>query len=692
MKTRLICSVVLAVVQLFLACYNVNAQSSCEINDVHTNPDPQYVKPAAASAAEPYHTNQFDWTRRWWPIAWQNVPMGIVNPPPPQGAKYMHIYSPFYSRKVPLQYIAKHANSDFQPRDGWELVAYDFGMEYTSDTTFRSDHFEEGYLILYNKHTSTLRALVTPLAISTSSMAEMKWLLMPRSESYASGLFAGTGGVLNPLDTKSPTRTISTRFIPPPNMPGSWYHSETPVFYDPCSCQRDQQLETQYGLITSGEIRLYGVYAGTTSVLESATDTRAVPYESGIFQDPKAYLASFNARNTASLRPGAIVAKDMNALADNYKQWAKAITNLNQELNAASKNLELLGEGLDVLSAYFSMFSDTTGATAAATGNPAGLKAAAVAKALKLLSVASKFASKLAKPKGNLINPEDYLPSYSQGEIDLRGSVFTNLSLNTTGQQIALPGTPWTKDDNLVAPFMTPTKPQYPLYNETLGLFAILHAPKVKVSSGTSEVVSDEEPQPPFSGSKTDKARRRSWRQYKFGGTLDYVWNPASHVDVENTRINAALIVKQSVGGAANGFTTPCSQWYDVAPDNGERLYDTDLSGDGEPTSSVYASEFVGLECLTEIPLTLHRAQYCPTLNSPNGTGQFRSTDTVFVRLVMDVRFKPNEYGVRNRSLMIYTLPVNLVSEDDTLTGSGMPTYDMDFNATGAISHVSTYK
>ena len=59
MKTRLICSVVLTVVQLFLAYCNVNAQSACEINDVHTNPDPQYVKPAAASAAEPYHTNQF---------------------------------------------------------------------------------------------------------------------------------------------------------------------------------------------------------------------------------------------------------------------------------------------------------------------------------------------------------------------------------------------------------------------------------------------------------------------------------------------------------------------------------------------------------------------------------------------------------------------------------------------------------
>jgi hypothetical protein len=147
-------------------------------------------------------------------------------------------------------------------------------------------------------------------------------------------------------------------------------------------------------------------------------------------------------------------------------------------------------------------------------------------------------------------------------------------------------------------------------------------------------------------------------------------------VDVENTRINAALIVKQSVGGAANGFTTPCSQWYDVAPENGERLYDTDFNRDTVPTSSVYASEFVGLECLTEIPLTLHRAQYCPTSNSRNGTGQFRSTDTVFVRLVMDVRFKPNEYGVRNRSLVIYTLPVNLVSKDDTLTSSGMPTYD----------------
>ena len=309
---------------------SMRAQSACEINDVHTNPDPQYVKPAAASAAEPYHTNQFDWIRGWWPIAWKDVPMGSVDPPPPQGANYMHIISPFYSNDLDLRYFAKHASSDFQPRDGWELVAYDFGMEYNSETTVRpSNDFSEGYLILYNKHTSTLRALVTPLAVNSAvNMAEMRWRLEPRIDDHASGLFAGTGGLLNPLDQPSPTRTVSTRFRST-NMPGRWFHGDVPVFYDPCSCTRDQRLETRHSVITNGEIRLYGLYAGTVSKLDAFWDLRYVPYQRGVIKDPGAYLMSLNAQNRADLRPGAIVAKDNAALVQSYDLWVSERNNRN---------------------------------------------------------------------------------------------------------------------------------------------------------------------------------------------------------------------------------------------------------------------------------------------------------------------------------------------------------------------------
>ena len=659
---------------LFVACvphFTAMAQSACEINDVHTNPDARYVRPAAEAAAEPYHTNRFDWIRAWWPIAWKNVPMGSVNPPPPLNADYMHIISPFYSNDSDLEYVAKHASSDMQPRDGWELVAYDFGMEYNSESTVRPlNDFSEGYLILYNKYTSTLRALVTPLAINSANMAEMRWFLDSRVRGgpHTSGLFAGTGGVLNPLDQPSPTRTVSTRFSHPPNMPGRWFHGDVPVFYDPCSCTTDQRLRTEHVVVTNGNIKLYGLYAGTVSTLDAHTDTRALPYRSGMIQDPEAYLASLDAQNALDLRPGAIVAKDKYALAQSYDLWVR------EQWNRNTGSLLLgIADALTVAGDVASLF-----------GASAMLVGVKVSLLLKGVGVASKLLSKLLKASDDDIVPENYLPSYMQGEISLRGSYTTTSPLTTNNQSIALPGTPWTKDGSLVAPFKTADKPQYPLYTETLGLFAILHAPKVKVSAGLSDVFDMTEPHERFTHLKIQRHR---WKQYQFDGELDYVWNPAAHVDVENTRIYAALIVEQSSPGDFTSYGgVGCSDYYDVSILNGERMYDTDVIAN-EPTSSVYSTPFVGLECLQDLPLGLMRGQICPRAHTNNSAGSFRSDDSVAIRLVMDVRFKPNEYGVRNRSMMIYTLPVELINVDDTLTGSGMPDYAEDLTITGTVLH-----
>lgn len=641
------------------------AQSPCEINNVHTNPDPAYVRPSITNADHPYHSNRFDWKRSWWPINWPNTFIPPVNPPPPLGADYIHIISPFYSNNSDLAYFAKHVSSDFQPSDGWELVAYDFGMEYNSETTIRSTNsFSEGYLILYNKHTSTLRALVTPLAINMANMAEMRWILEPQSGEDASGLFAGTGGVLNPLDQPSPTRNVSTRFTPPPNMPGTWLHGDVSVFYDPCSCQRDQQIRTDYVVITDGYIKMYGLYAGTVSTLDAATDTRAVPYVTGVIQNPGAYLASLDAHNVDELKPGSLVAKDMNALADNYELWVEELENPNfgSLLTGIFDVLSLAGDAAGLFSPTTYLF---------------GEKASDVFKGV---GVASKLFSKIIKPGKTITDPGPYLPSYTQGEISLRGTYTTTIPLTTHDQLIALPGTPWTTDDNLVAPFKTASKPQYPLYNETLGLFAILHAPKVKVRTGGNTHI---DPQIEWYD-----GYRREWRQYQFDGDLDYVWNPASHVDVENTRIHAALIVEQSATDPSATEFCPAVSDFNVI--NGERLYDSDVIND-EAESSVYATEFVGLECLSELPLTIDRGRGCVLVSQIPDPGFFRSTDSVVIRLVMDVRFKPNEYGVRNRSTIIYTLPVELVDEEDTLVGNGMPVYDENLTV-GSITHTNPYE
>lgn len=636
-------------------------QSACGVNNVHTNPDPEYVRPTPESGQPAYRTNHFDWMAPYWPLGWTDLPTNFDVPAPPPGANYKHIESPFFAPIPRMGYLAKEELSDFHPRDGWELVSMDFGMENATEPIRRSGTFIEPHLLLYNKHTSTLRFLLPLVDDDDASFTSIELRLEPRIGEDASGLFAGTGGVLNPLDQPSPTRTVSSR-VQALDLPYLWNHVEVPVFYDPCSCTLDQKVVTEFRSITEGEINLYGLYAGTISTLVAESDDRALPFPS-TFQNPEDYLASLNGRELGNIRPGSIVAKDKEALTDNYEQWVQSLENRNSG--------SLLAGIYDAVS----FFGDVVGLFGVEK-----ILGVDVAKVAKGLGVASKLHSKLVKTNSAQINPEHYLPSYTQGEIMLNGGFTQTTPLSGSTQNIALPGTPWTSDEDEVLPFKSSSKPQYPLYNETLGLFAILHAPKVKVRTGGNTHIDPH--------IEWYDGYRREWRQYQFDGDLDYVWNPASHVDVENTRIHAALIVEQSAPDPSATEFCPAVSDFNVI--NGERLYDSDVIND-EAESSVYATEFVGLECLSELPLTIDRGRGCVQVNQIPDPGFFRSTDTVVIRLVMDVRFKPNEYGVRNRSTIIYTLPVELVDEEDTLIGNGMPVYDENLTV-GSITHTNPYE
>lgn len=672
MNKTLRCGIVWTFAQFCLVGINIFAQSACEINDVHTNPDPKYVRPAAGSGAPAHWTNHFDWTRSWWEVRWEDDGDFQTNYSCPDGTdpkEYQCLQSPFYSTDEHLRQFSIDSK-DFHPRDGWELVSMDFGMKNSTSIIPRlGERFLEPHIFLYNKHTSTLRFFFTQTDDDNAKFTSVSLLLEPRHEDYASGLFAGTGGLLNPLDQQSPTRTVLSR-VDSWDEEYIWNHVDIPVFYDPCSCGRDQILRTEYTSIEEGEMTLFGLYAGTVITFDPANDAESKLYPKDKFRNPEAYLSSLDGQNPKSLRPGATTARIMGAVADHYAQWSQSLVNPSDKLKSKR------ADNLDYLSAIADLVSVIPGIEP-------------LSSAAKSISTGSKALSKLIRPKSSVVNPDAYLPSYTQGEITLRGSVVLNKNLTATTQKIAVPGTPWTKDATAVYPFIDGGKPQYPLYNETLGLFAILHAPKVKVSIGSSEVVNttpNEEP-----GILKQKALRHTWRQYKFDGKLDYVWNPASHVDVENTRINAMLIVEQLRAGAPDFSGNGCSDYYDNSVTNGERMFDTDLDGDGIPTSSVYFSEIVGLECLEEIPMTIARGQLCPKVNSPNNNGNFRASDTVYVRLIMDVRFKPNEYGQTNRSMMIYTLPVDIVAVDDTLTGSGIPTYAKDTLVTGQVVHSQSF-
>ncbi len=245
---------------LFCACTFLQAQQPpCLPNGVLTNP---------ASPVNPQHpgyANFFDWTDRFYNYYLNGSVDSIENP------NYTNVGG----------VVDLDDHPDYRPKDGWELVYMDLGVDSDgSPLSGRSGHI---WFVLYNRYRSFMRFFVAIAdQISSHRMLEIELSFEPGG--YYSALFSSLNKVQMPLryfDSGAIASGVQTYYNATLQGITHWFYADFPVNYDPCTCKKSIanpsrnseiqiKFQTQTTLMTL--IELNGTSTGTVTIVDAVTD------------------------------------------------------------------------------------------------------------------------------------------------------------------------------------------------------------------------------------------------------------------------------------------------------------------------------------------------------------------------------------------------------------------------------------
>jgi hypothetical protein len=149
---------------------------------------------------------------------------------------------------------------DFEPGDGWELIAEGFN---------RTPPRDHANFVLYNKHESLLRVFTTLPSLGTPlnyvfAQAELTDFL-PNS---STAIFSPRLGIGQPLDTKSIRNVQVTNYYN--NTDDAFNYFDIPVEYDPCTCTANNSIRIKFGRVSEQRIEMYGRFIATSTPAGSA--------------------------------------------------------------------------------------------------------------------------------------------------------------------------------------------------------------------------------------------------------------------------------------------------------------------------------------------------------------------------------------------------------------------------------------
>lgn len=175
---------------------------------------------------------------------WMQKSFDINSPYYPAGS---FIGSPFFENSGFLGHLSNHPvdELDFYPEDGWELVKRDFG--YLLDGEPKPGSVTP-YLILYNKHSATLRIFAAIPGHLTPYDSVRIHLAFEEFNSGVSALLGASQALAQPLSHKSKTREVIGASLYP-NSQYRFFYADFPVAYDPCLCFFRSALSVEFELV-----------------------------------------------------------------------------------------------------------------------------------------------------------------------------------------------------------------------------------------------------------------------------------------------------------------------------------------------------------------------------------------------------------------------------------------------------------
>ncbi len=404
---------------------------------------------------------------------------------------------------------------EFLPENGWEMLLHNLGYYPNS-----LDHhpFEElqftPYIVLYNRYTGIIRVFVTygknpiPDGAIDGVKIDLSFALNSSSPNDPNNIGSA---VLMHGNSKSVFLDDSTKVIfmsAVAGIPGGenkWYSADFKAAYDPCTCIFPSRLKLAFNWFSTTSFALNGRQITLNENLTDASASQLIE---------KDFLGSFEYNDgSKKAENGFIIYKSMDKAVDDYiaqltlyKLKLDSINQINKDLNRklaiANAFKVLILSGLNPSGAIVSGVSVSAAIAGGATwainlaNNASDLIETDTVRfytltkeVKKLIGAQFDFFSALNfKEKPAPTKPSQPVVSYS--EMAFKGQLYNDLPI--PGPDFMSPGT--FKNTEPLNSLNNPLVLSYPIYNDVVGTFAVLEAPRIAISQDiNNEFIKDVE-------------------------------------------------------------------------------------------------------------------------------------------------------------------------------------------------------
>jgi hypothetical protein len=472
------------------------------------------------------------------------------------GIHYPSIASPFWNdTDLQVGALFDLQNSDFWPEDGWELLKVNFG--YLNDGTQREVLPAMPYMALYNKYTGTIRFLgMWPNASNSWQIIRFN-VSLPKKKRIAGGspdtpsdpldatnLLSIQGDAAQPLDQQTDENVYEIIAEYPGISNASYFFwFDMPVAYDPCVCYNDVAIQLTASVENNWNLTIKGTL--DAQVLQQGSPTG----NNHSALTAKRIIGAAGATATAIITGGAIVQTGpIISLIDIFSQ-RPGIS------GQAQRNLELLKQ--------------TMNAASTAVWDPVKMQ---WRNTVTDSTMTKSDWDKLFAGIGSFLNAGvDYL-SPSARTSSPRTSVVGTItatgtaSLNAPTGDVVYLGVPGSKWTNTLSEVISPSPatvpvtpggilPEYPIYNNALGTFALLKTPTLTAYKlpGYVQLYSCATSGTTIYNCVSNQSQRI--QVFLKDQPILYRFNPTLNINEERTKIYASIVMKEN---AKNFAKTDC--------------------------------------------------------------------------------------------------------------------------------------
>jgi hypothetical protein len=429
---------------------------------------------------------------------------------------------------------------ELSPNNGWELMLFNIGTYANLTSNLTAEIPDIPYIVLYNRYTGIVRVFANygsgylPSGISFDAVKVT--LKMDESSTNKNGLLRLANGIDQTLDQNTNITQIVT-LAKHPNAPGKWFSSDFQITYDPCICYFPSDMRINFEFIESQTVELHarGISIEQDLITGNAINTNN-------------FLSDFDySGNTAN--GGMIMYKAMETFVNDYElklttyQTELALTN---EHNAqVDRNLAVIKlfkhtvlqggnsiitdiAGMPWFGEVITFANDLVGDTVLTKKKIIEETKKQFAKGLDQL-IAKNF-KKMPTPT----SPSTPMATFTEMH-------FQGLLQNATylgGPIFYTPGTYGTSGTG--SPILL-SNLKYPIYNDPLGVFALLEQPKLGISKNIADYAYTVSEFPADLSYQT-------WTKYyqlKLVNDLKYRLNPSLDIKSHSIQVGYEIVAKR---------------------------------------------------------------------------------------------------------------------------------------------------